>query len=64
MGCNCGGNTRGGQTANEIIGYDYISPDQVSYFETNGAYLMTLQEARAEQRVHGGGSIRTIRASS
>lgn len=62
-GCGCGGGTRGGQGANEIMGYDYISPDGVSYRATNGgALLPTLAEARSEQLVYGGGSIKTIRA--
>lgn len=64
MACGCGGSTRGGRSAGEIIGFDYISPDQVSYYDTNGAYLPTLQDARVEQRIHGGGSIRTIRAKT
>lgn len=64
MGCGCRGGTRGGSSANEIIGYDYVSPDGVSYAEANGgALLSTLHEARAEQVANGGGSIRTVRKS-
>ena len=64
MGCGCRGGTRGGVVANEVIGYDYISPSGVSYAQSNGgALLSTLQEARAEQVANSGGSIRTVRRS-
>lgn len=64
MGCGCGGGTRGGVNSNEIIGYDYISPAGVSYRQANGgALLQSLRDARAEQVLHGGGVIRTVRRS-
>ena len=65
MACgSCGGGTRGGRSSGEILGYDYIDPDGRSYYAENGAYLMTLGEARVEQRIHGGGSIKTIRPTT
>jgi len=61
MGCGCKGRTSGTVVAQEILGYDYISPEGVSYRDTNGALLFSYAEARAEQRAHGGGTIRTVR---
>lgn len=61
MGCGCGGGAGRGGSTSDIIGFDYISPAGVSYFAANGAYLGTLQEARTEQRINGGGSIKTVR---
>lgn len=61
--CNCRGNSRSAKVAREVAGYDYISPDGTSYLEANGTLLFSLAEARAEQRAHGGGTIRTVRQS-
>lgn len=64
MGCGCRGNRAGSKVAGEVLGYDYISPSGQSYFEANGVYLFSLPDARAEQRAHGGGTIKTIRRSA
>jgi len=60
MGCGCRG-SQGAPSPRDIVGYDYISPGGVSYrTANNGAVFMTLAEARAEQRAHGGGTIRAV----
>lgn len=63
MSCGCGGTPRNGRSNGDIVGFDYISPSGSSYYEANGAYLSSLPEARAEQRINGGGTIKTIRIS-
>jgi hypothetical protein len=63
MPCGCRGNARrGGWAPSEILGYEYISPAGVSSRTDPGDPGMSLVEARAQQRAHGGGTIKGIRA--
>jgi hypothetical protein len=60
MPCGCRKN-RPVNGIGEVVGYEYISPDGISSLAANGQLLLTLAEARVEQRVHGGGTIKTHR---
>jgi hypothetical protein len=64
MPCGCRGRglSRGkGWGPNEVLGYEYISPQGVSSRPTVNDPLLSLVEARAEQRAHGGGTIKAVR---
>jgi hypothetical protein len=64
MACGCRGRHRGGAQVGEIIGYEYISPAGHSSRAVDTTKLMTLAEARVEQRAHGGGTIKGHRRLS
>jgi hypothetical protein len=64
MPCGCRGRNRGGGLVGEVIGYEYISPAGVSTRIREGDSLLTLAEARVEQRAHGGGTIKAHRMRS
>jgi len=61
MGCSCRGGVGGATSQPAILGYNYQPPAVNGVLPPVMGPYSTILEARAEQRRHGGGSIKTIR---